>query len=166
MTHAATAPSLNWSQELALGHALLDQTHQEFIDLLGRAEAAEDNSLILRLQALVEHTVEHFAMEDHWMRASAFGPVHCHSSQHQVVIQTLHELLRRAREEGDLGLTREILPELGTWFAQHAQTMDAMLTWHLDQVGFDPLTGQMSRAPTPSATPSGVVAGCSSAPCG
>ena len=28
------APSLSWSQDLALGHAVLDQTHREFIDLL------------------------------------------------------------------------------------------------------------------------------------
>jgi hypothetical protein len=65
-----------------------------------------------------------------------------------------------------LDLTREILPELGKWFAQHAQTMDAALTWHLDQVGFDPLTGQMSRAPTASPTPSGEAATCGPASCG
>ena len=163
--NTTAAPSLSWSQDLALDHAVLDQTHQEFIDLLGQAEAADDASLIVRLQALFEHTVEHFAMEDDWMKASAFGPQHCHGTQHQVVIQTLQELLRRAREEGDLELTREILPELGKWFAQHAQTMDAMLTWHLDQVGFDPLTGQMSRAPAASPTPSGEAATCGPASC-
>jgi hemerythrin-like metal-binding protein len=163
--NTTAAPSLSWSQDLALGHAVLDQTHQEFIDLLGLAETADDASLIVRLQALFEHTVEHFAMEDDWMKASDFGPQHCHGTQHQVVIQTLQELLRRAREEGDLGLTREILPELGKWFAQHAQTMDAVLTWHLDQVGFDPLTGQMSRAPTASPTPSGEAAACGPASC-
>jgi hypothetical protein len=41
-----------------------------------------------------------------------------------------------------------------------------MLTWHLDQVGFDPLTGQMSRAPTASPTPSGEAAACGTASCG
>ena len=146
-TATATQVSLPWSAELALQHAELDATHEEFVALLGQTELAQDDQLIDRLQALFEHTVEHFAMEDDWMQASAFAPVNCHGMQHRVVIQTLEELLRRGREDGELGLVREILPELGKWFAQHAQTMDAALAWHLDQVGFDPATGQMSRAP-------------------
>jgi len=144
-TEPAAAVSLPWSPELALQHAELDATHQEFIALLGQTELAPDDGLMERLQALFEHTVEHFAMEDSWIQASAFAPVNCHGMQHRVVIQTLEELLRRGREDGDLALVREILPELGKWFAQHAQTMDAALAWHLDQVGFDPATGQMQR---------------------
>jgi len=118
-TEPAAAVSLPWSPELALQHAELDATHQEFVALLGQTELAPDDGLMERLQALFEHTVEHFAMEDSWMQASAFAPVNCHGMQHRVVIQTLEELLRRGREDGDLALVREILPELGKWFAQH-----------------------------------------------
>ena len=144
----AASPSLVWSEELVLGLPAIDQTHVEFVELLATTEMAEDDQLLQRLQALSDHTVDHFGREDQWMAATAFAPLHCHGMQHRVVLQTLEELLRRGHEDGDLALVREILPELGKWFTQHAQTMDAALAWHLDQVGFDETTGQMSRPPS------------------
>lgn len=147
-TTAATSPSLVWSEELVLGLPAIDQTHVEFVELLAATELAEDEQLLEKLQALTDHTVDHFGREDQWMAATAFAPVNCHGMQHRVVLQTLEELLRRGREDGDLALVRSILPELGKWFAQHAQTMDAALAWHLEQVGFDETTGQMSRPPS------------------
>lgn len=159
---AATSPSLVWSEELVLGLPAIDQTHVEFVELLAATELADDEQLLDRLQALTDHTVDHFGREDQWMTATAFAPVNCHGMQHRVVLQTLEELLRRGREEGDLALVRSILPELGKWFAQHAQTMDAALAWHLDQVGFDETTGQMSRPPSAAAP---AESGCGSSSC-
>ena len=161
-TAAATSPSLLWSEELVLGLPAIDQTHVEFVELLAATEMADDDQLLQRLQALTDHTVDHFGREDQWMAATAFAPVNCHGMQHRVVLQTLDELLRRGREEGDLALVRSILPELGKWFAQHAQTMDAALAWHLDQVGFDESTGQMSRPPSAEAP---AESGCGSTSC-
>jgi hemerythrin-like metal-binding protein len=161
-TAAATSPSLVWSEELVLGLPAIDQTHVEFVELLAATELADDDQLLERLQALNEHTVDHFGREDQWMAATAFAPVNCHGMQHRVVLQTLEELLRRGREEGDLALVRSILPELGKWFAQHAQTMDAALAWHLHQVGFDETTGQMSRPPSAEAP---AESGCGSSSC-
>lgn len=161
-TLPATTPSLAWSDDIALGHEAIDQTHIEFVELLAAAEMAEDAQLMERLQALVAHTVDHFGREDEWMAATAFAPVNCHGMQHRVVLQTLDELMRRASEDGELELVREILPELGKWFTQHAQTMDAALASHLERVGFDPATGQMSA---PQALPEQAIAGCGGSSC-
>ncbi len=159
----ATAPSLAWSDEIALGHEAIDQTHIEFVELLAAAEMADDTQLLERLQALITHTVDHFAREDEWMAATQFAPQNCHGMQHRVVLQTLDELMRRGREDGELDLVREILPELGKWFTQHAQTMDAGLAAHLEQVGFDVATGQLSQ---PLALPAQPIEDCGSGTCG
>lgn len=161
-TAPATTPSLAWSDELVLGMEAIDQTHEEFVALLARTEMASDEDLLPRLQELTEHTIDHFGREDAWMAATQFGPLHCHGMQHSVVLQTLEELMRRGRDDGELGLVREILPELGKWFSQHAQTMDAGLAVHLDNVGFDVATGQMARPP---ALPEEALSGCASASC-
>lgn len=158
-TSPATAPSLAWSEDLVLGLEAIDRTHEEFVQLLAETEMAADDALLAKLQALTEHTIEHFAREDQWMASTQFGPMNCHAMQHRVVLQTLEELMRRGRDDGELDLVRDILPELGKWFSQHAQTMDAGLAVHLEQVGFDPATGQM-------ATPPEAQAGCGSASCG
>jgi hemerythrin-like metal-binding protein len=144
-TSPAASPSLAWSEDLVLGMDAIDRTHEEFVALLARAEMAADETLLECLHELTEHTIEHFGREDQWMQATQFAPQHCHAMQHRVVLQTLDELMRRGSEDGDLQLVREILPELGKWFHQHAQTMDAGLAAHLDQVGFDPATGHLSR---------------------
>jgi hemerythrin-like metal-binding protein len=161
-TLAATIPSLAWSEDLVLGLDAIDQTHVEFVELLGRAELADDAQLLERLQELTAHTVDHFGREDQWMQATQFAPQNCHAMQHQVVLQTLDELMRRGREDGELQLVREILPELGKWFTQHAQTMDAGLAAHLAQVGFDPATGQVHQ---PEALPAIAQQGCGSGTC-
>jgi hemerythrin-like metal-binding protein len=142
-------PSLVWSDALHLGMPVIDQTHEEFVELLAAAELADDEQLLERIEALQTHTVAHFGMEDRWMESTQFGPQHCHSGQHQLVLRTLQELLRCGHEDGDLNLVRSILPDLGRWFSQHAQTMDAMLTWHLGQIGFDPATGAFTLPPEP-----------------
>jgi len=144
-------PSLVWSDALHLGMPVIDQTHEEFVELLAAAEMADDEQLLERIEALQTHTVAHFGMEDRWMESTQFGPQHCHSGQHQLVLRTLQELLRCGREDGDLNLVRSILPDLGRWFSQHAQTMDAMLTWHLGQIGFNPDTGEFTLPPAQEA---------------
>lgn len=162
-TTPATAPSLAWSEELVLGNEAIDQTHVEFVELLGAAEVADDAALLARLQDLITHTVDHFAREDAWMQATQFAPQNCHAMQHRVVLQTLDELMRRGRDDGELQLVRDILPELGKWFSQHAQTMDAGLAVHLDNVGFDAHTGEVRQ---PEALPQVPAAGCGSSACG
>ena len=146
-TPRATAPTLSWSEELQLGMPIIDQTHQEFVELLAAVELADDDQLLARLEALQTHTVAHFGMEDQWMKSTQFGPQHCHSGQHELVLRMLQEMLRCGREDGDLQLVRSVLPDLGRWFSQHAQTMDAMLTWHLGQIGFNPETGEFTLPP-------------------
>lgn len=150
-------PSLQWSADIALDHPEMDRTHVEFVELLGAAEQALAQSREAGLQAyaaLVEHTVGHFGQEDRWMAATGFAPENCHTGQHAQVLELMREVARLARDEGNDGPLGRVLPELAKWFVQHAQSMDAMLATHLEQVGFDPATGIMSRPPQ-AAEPSG-----------
>jgi hypothetical protein len=52
--------------------------------------------------------------------------------------------------------------ELGIWFPQHAQAMDAALALHLSNVGYNTLTGQVNL---PQALPEQAIEGCHSAEC-
>ncbi|HJV68630.1 hemerythrin domain-containing protein [Ideonella sp.] len=143
-------PSLTWSDELVLAHPQMDATHEEFVALLGAAETALAESREAGLAAyevLVEHTVAHFGQEDRWMTATGFAPENCHSFQHAQVLGLMHEVARLAREQADFGPLGRVLPELGAWFRMHAQSMDAALASHLDQIGYDPATGHIARAP-------------------
>jgi hemerythrin-like metal-binding protein len=154
--------TLEWSDDLALDLDFMDDTHREFVDLLAATESADDSQLLARFEELITHTEGHFGSEDQWMKDTHFSSSNCHAMQHDVVLQVMREGLKRGREQGDLKLVRQMAHEIGIWFPQHAQTMDAALAQHLRGVGYDATTGKLSH---PEALPAGEIHGCGGDSC-
>lgn len=138
-------PSLHWDEHLAVDMAHMDETHVEFVALLGQAQMASDEELMERYEAVLLHTRDHFEREDRWMAQTQFGPMGCHAQQHDTILQVMREGLRRGRDLNQLPLVRQLLHEVGMWFEQHAQTMDAGLALYLKAAEFDPETGIMAK---------------------
>jgi hemerythrin-like metal-binding protein len=155
-------PALPWTDGLKLGLTVMDDTHQEFVALLARAEAADDRLLPRLWAELIEHTTEHFGREDEWMLATGFALGNCHATQHRAVLQVLRHGAARAAE-GDFEPIRKVIKELAVWFPHHAQTMDAALVLHLRGVGYDTRTGGVSH---PDALPAEAITGCGGPECG
>lgn len=148
--------ALQWSDALVLDLPLMDDTHREFVDLLAHVEMAPDADLLHAWQTLIEHTDDHFGREDAWMKQTRFASSNCHSMQHEVVLKVMREGLAQGAN-GDLAAVRQMASELGLWFPQHAQSMDAALALHLRRVGYDPATGTVSA---PDALPAQEIHGC------
>jgi hemerythrin-like metal-binding protein len=153
--------TLQWSEALELGLDFMDDTHREFVDLLATVVNAPDSNLIACWQALIDHTDDHFTREDKWMQDTRFSSGNCHSTQHNVILQVMREGTKRG-VAGDLALVRQMAHELGIWFPQHAQSMDAALALHLRNVGYDAATGVVSA---PQALPQEFIHGCGGATC-
>ena len=153
--------TLLWSDSLALGLPFMDDTHHEFVDLLATVVKASDADLLPAWQVLIDHTVDHFGMEDQWMQSTRFSSSNCHSMQHGVILQVMREGATRGHA-GELGVVRQMAHELGIWFPQHAQSMDAALALHLRGVGYDPVTGMVHA---PQALPPEEIHGCGGSSC-
>ncbi|MEK7345055.1 MAG: hemerythrin domain-containing protein [Pseudomonadota bacterium] len=154
--------ALQWSDALSLDLPAMDDTHRAFVELLGVACSAPDAQLVHVWQALIDHTDAHFDQEDRWMAQTRFSSTNCHSMQHKVVLDVMREGLA-AGQAGDLATVRNMADELGPWFANHAQSMDAALALHLRKTGYDPVTGVLSM---PQALPAAEIHGCGSGGCG
>lgn len=141
--------SLNWSEAWSLDLPAMDDTHQACIALLQTASDAPDADLVRAWQALIEHTQAHFEREDRWMVQTHFSSTACHSLQHKVVLDVMREGLATGQAD-DVTAIRHMAKELGQWFANHTQSMDAALALHLRKTGYDPATGVLSL---PSARP-------------
>ena len=89
-TYAHQAP-LQWSAALSLEMPMMDETHQEFVELLSKVVLSPDVSLLAAWSKLIEHTQAHFDQEDRWMQATGFAPGNCHASQHSVILQVMRE---------------------------------------------------------------------------
>lgn len=153
--------TLEWSQALALELPAMDDTHREFVALLAAVEGADDAHLQAAWRTLTTHTEAHFGQEDRWMHDTGFSSSNCHTTQHLVVLQVMHEGVRRGAV-GQLDVIRQMARELAGWFPQHAQSMDAALALHLRSVGFDFATGQATLV---QALPADAIQGCGSRAC-
>ncbi len=161
----AAVTALAWSDTLQLNHGQLDQTHHEMVDLinaLATVLSRPEQDPLPTFQCLLEHTEAHFALEEGWMAATGFEPDNCHSSQHKMVLNVLHEVRRHATELKDLEPMRIVVGELAQWLPAHAEMMDTALVYHLGQMGFDPATGRCNQ-PLPAAAGT---SGCGSSSCG
>jgi hemerythrin len=127
---------IEWTDDLALGEARMDATHREFVECLNALGAASDAEFIPMLDRFIAHSDEHFADENARMAATAFPPAHCHSGEHQNVLQLCRDV-RQMVLDGKLEVGRVLARELAPWFRQHAQSMDAMLAYwlNLDEAG-------------------------------
>lgn len=156
--------TLAWRTEFELNHPRMDRTHVEFVDLLAAAEAATPGAATnAALQALLDHTVEHFEQEERWMAQLGFAPENCHSMQHQSVLQVLREVIRRHALEADAALVRSLVAALAEWFPVHATMMDAALAMTMEERGFDAETGTLRE---PLAADAVAITGCGGASCG
>lgn len=157
----APMTALQWTDDFALGVPQMDATHQEFVALLADVDSAADATLLVRWQALVDHTAEHFSQEDRWMLATRFAATNCHTMHHQAVLGVMREGLAMGRA-GDLAPVRQMARELTTWFPLHADSMDAALAWHLKRVGYDPVSGSIAH---PELLPGELIHGCGGETC-
>lgn len=138
---------LQWNEAFVLNNARMDQTHVEFVDLLNELGEVSDDALAAGLERLLTHTQAHFDQEDRWMKRTNFAPVNCHTTEHANVMEVIGEVLRRVTG-GDVEIGRRLVQELGPWFANHAETMDAALAFHMSAVGFDTANETFATPPT------------------
>ncbi|QKO22530.1 hemerythrin domain-containing protein [Rhodoferax sp. BAB1] len=146
--------TLSWTEELVLGDARTDHTHQEFIALVNATTAAPLERKLAVYQELLAHTVEHFAQEERWMLACGIQPDFCHFGQHASVLQVMQEVERRALN-GEMEYIGSMIEALVEWFPSHANSMDAGLVSYLQEKGYDTTT-ETFRDGAPAATQAAV----------
>ena len=129
------AKVLEWDGSLTLNMPQMDQTHEEFVALLADVVRSPDDTLLTRWALLIDHTQDHFDREDQWMEETGMAAGNCHATQHNIILQVMREGGKRGLA-GDLNLVRQMAAELGPWFSNHAQTMDAGLALHLRSEGY------------------------------
>ncbi len=152
---------LNWTPQLQTGDGRMDDTHEEFVEMLNRLLATpQDQQLPLYLE-FIEHTKEHFAQEERWMVATGFAPDNCHAGHHATIMETLHAVVEHY-EKDDKEIITRLAEALVEWFPQHAATMDAGLALHMKDVGFDSRTETLAD---PSRVRPATMSGCGSVSC-
>lgn len=157
-----TAPILMpWTDSLRTGDARMDETHQEFVDMINQILAIPEDQQLPVYKAFLKHTVEHFSQEERWMLATGFSADNCHAEHHATILETMR-VVEAHYLDSDTTIITRMAEALAEWFPGHANSMDAGLAAHLKSVGFDSVTETLA---VPSAIKNVIMSGCGSVSC-
>ena len=92
-TGPTTEEAFIWSDKFILGYRPIDETHEEFVDLVRQMEAAADPDLPPLLALFAEHAKAHFDLENQLMVETEFPPRDCHIDEHAAVMKSIEEVL-------------------------------------------------------------------------
>lgn len=129
-----------WSQDLAIGHELIDADHQDIFEAAQRlqAEIAEDEpeySIVGEvLVELIEHTGGHFAREEALMREVGFPAYEAHKREHALLMQKVNDLHRQFMD-GRPHLAVEVAKFIQYGLVRHIMKSDMELGRHMKTAG-------------------------------
>lgn len=132
MSHTAT---LVWGDHLLMGHAPMDELHEEFVEIIALLQTAEDSELPKLLQDMQTHLQHHFAEEDEWMLSTSFPPRECHIDEHAAVLKSVAEV-REKLAEGNVAICHDLVRALAQWFPGHATHLDSALAHWMSKQRF------------------------------
>ncbi|MEK7345333.1 MAG: hemerythrin domain-containing protein [Pseudomonadota bacterium] len=153
--------AMAWTPSLNTGDARMDETHQEFVDMINQILATPEEAQLPIYKAFLNHTVEHFAQEERWMLATGFSADNCHAEHHATILETMRVVEAHYLDTDKQIITR-LAEALAEWFPGHAASMDAGLAAHLKSVGFDSVTETLAD---PSVIQNVTMSGCGSVSC-
>ena len=118
--------TIEWEDDLLLGHPAVDAMHEEFVTVARAAQLASDEDLPALYVPLLAHLRRHFESEDRMMVETEFPPRQCHMDEHAAVLKSALEV-EAELAMGNVALCRDLIAELVNWFPKHSQHLDSAL---------------------------------------
>lgn len=122
-----TTDELTWTDAFLCGFAPMDETHREFVEIVGAMLQAPDHELLNHLKKLIIHSEEHFSQEETWMQKTDFPATECHTNEHNAVLGSMREVAEYLENGGSADEARRLAIELARWFPGHTDYLDASL---------------------------------------
>jgi len=116
-----------WNDGFKLGYGPMDQTHEEFVEIVGAMLVCPEEEILGHLEAFAAHAEAHFAQELKWMTETDFPSTGCHDDEHAAVMKSVNEVRELLKSGGDPAVARSLAEALADWFPGHADYLDSAL---------------------------------------
>lgn len=126
MENMEKVAKFEWDDEYLLGYPPMDNTHEEFVELVEALLSCSDDRFATVLEAFGRHAEAHFEQENAWMSSNDFPAKGCHVDEHDKVLESVRAV-RLLVAEGDIEIGRELAQALMDWFPAHAAHLDSAL---------------------------------------
>jgi hemerythrin len=119
---------VEWSEELSVGIAEIDDQHKKLVDMLNRMNDAiheHRGSEVTRpiLNEIAEYTRVHFTTEESLMRATNYPEYEEHKRQHDELIAQVKDLQAKL-DAGSHAISFELMHFLKVWLTKHIMESD------------------------------------------
>ena len=120
---------MQWTDQMSVGHIILDEDHQVLIGMLNRMHNAKhagatNEKLYRILDELIDYTQVHFAREEKIFDRLDYANAEAHKRQHVVLMKKAFELRERFTETGADVLGAIALDFLKNWLQKHIMGTD------------------------------------------
>lgn len=124
---------IKWSEDLRIGHPVIDSDHQRLIDIINEFLANEgkaDDALVLNttLKSLIKYSNEHFAREIQIQKESGYPQVTMHEAEHKVLLAQIKVLAKELFVDKNRHADKKALEELKVllrhWLIDHIKNFD------------------------------------------
>lgn len=121
---------VEWSDDLSVGIAEIDDQHKKLVEMLNRMHDAireHRGSSVTRpiLNEIAEYTRVHFATEESLMRATNYPDYEVHKAQHEDLIAQVQDLQAKL-DAGSHSISFELLHFLKGWLTHHIIESDKL----------------------------------------
>jgi hemerythrin len=139
---------MTWTDDYLLGFDPMDDTHQEFVDLVDALLTCADEDMPRHLDAFIAHAESHFGQEKAWMEETGFPATECHVDEHAAVYQSALDV-KPLVAAGNMEVCRQFAQALADWFPGHADYLDSALAhWMVKRIhGGAPVVLRRTMAP-------------------
>lgn len=127
-------PFLDFSEQLKVGFALIDDDHKILIDQINMlaeslAQGDDQDAIGSVLNVLVDYTEFHFGREQKLMEQTGYDLSPGHLREHAVLVKQVSEMSRRY-QAGE-ATAKDLMNFLKVWITQHILKSDKALAQHL-----------------------------------
>jgi len=88
--------ALQWSDEMSVGHPVLDEQHQLLVDLANRVKTLFGTDARAAIDAafeeIVKYTIHHFKFEENVLRAAKYPGLNGHKKIHKKISDSVDDL--------------------------------------------------------------------------
>ena len=130
---------VQWSEELSVGIAKIDEQHGKLIQLMGELDdAIRENEAADMIEDILTNLFNyaqiHFAAEEELFRRHKYPEMALHELEHQRFIAKAFAFKERLNAKKP-GLSLELLTFLSSWVLNHIELTDKRYAKHLHDCG-------------------------------
>lgn len=117
---------IEWSDNLRLGDAVIDEQHRRIFDLARAIPDLDDRAVVQHtIMELFRHTREHFGVEEELMGKLGYPRLEEHRRQHEALIEDLGKVSAQRFE--DQASIKEFKEFVCRWVVEHLLEHDRKL---------------------------------------